>query len=118
MLVDTGAEHSAVDESKVAGWSLYPSTFSLSQTLNGLSKVRIFESAITIFEPYGQFSWEVDGLLVSARPGSPFSGLPYEGLIGRDLLDRGFFVYGGASHRCAIAYKLTHPPSTVSSSDH
>ena len=106
MLLDTGAEHSAVDETMVsASWGLYPTTFAISQTLNGRrAHVPIYELAVTIFDPNGNFAWEVDALQVSARAGSPFDETPYHGVIGRDFLDRGLLVYGGATSKCTIAY--------------
>jgi hypothetical protein len=104
MLIDSGAEHTAVDESKIVPWNLYPATFYLSQTLGSRNTVQVYELAITILGQNGHFAWAIDALRVTARTNSPFTGLPYEGVIGRDVLDRGLFVYDGISSRCTIAY--------------
>ena len=104
MLIDTGADHTAVDVAKIAPWNLYPATFYLSQSMGSLNTVQVFELAISIFGSTGQLEWNIDPLLVTARTGSPFDGLPYHGVIGRDVLDQGLLVYNGASSHCTLGY--------------
>lgn len=105
MLIDTGADYTAVDVRKIARWGLTPSTWYPSQTMGGTSNVDVYDLHLTILDgPGGQSFWDIDQLPVSARLNSPFHGMPYAGVIGRDVLDRGTFFYGGSVGRCRLRY--------------
>lgn len=48
--------------------------------------------------------WVHDPLLIASRSNNPFGDLPYDGVIGRDVLDRGVLIYDGINAHCTLAY--------------
>ena len=105
MLVDTGAENTAVDASKIAAWSLHRATFYTSQSMGSANVVDVYDLSLSIMGSNGQgLFWKLDPLRVSERRNSPFAGLPYAGVIGRDVLDKGLFVYDGYHAHCVLAF--------------
>ncbi|UXH78360.1 retroviral-like aspartic protease family protein [Roseateles amylovorans] len=103
MLVDTGAETSALDEALIEPWGIPYVRAGWARTMNGTKPVRMYELALSIRGQAGQPSWNVDSLVVTARQ-EPFVGAPYAGLIGRDLLDRAVFLFNGPGHQCTLAF--------------
>lgn len=104
MLIDTGAEATAVDHDLIASWQLQPHSFVLLQSSGGINRTPKLDLALTILSPSGA-SWHVhDGLLVTAHRTRPYAGLPYGGVLGRDVLDRGRFTYDGRAHRCELEF--------------
>jgi hypothetical protein len=106
MLIDSGAEHTGVDASKIAPWGLNRATFYLSQGINGpVSTVDVYDLSLSIMGANGSgLFWTLDPLRVTERKDSPFRRLPYAGVIGRDVLDTGLFVYDGSHSHCVLAF--------------
>lgn len=107
MLLDTGAENTSVDSKQIdAAWNLTPRKFYLSQSMGSLNKVAQFDLDLVILHGQqgpGPF-WSHDPLLIACRTNDPFNGLPYNGVIGRDVLDRGLLFYDGINGRCTLGY--------------
>lgn len=103
MLLDTGAEQTALDESRIAQWGLFYVSAGFVNTMTGTKPVRLYELQLKLRAPDApdsDDSWTVGPLVVMARPS--FEGRPYAGVIGRDVLDRAVFTYDGPAHRCTI----------------
>jgi len=103
MLVDSGSEGSVIDESLIRPWNTPYVSSAWAATIAGRKPVQQYEVALSIRGQPGQPAWNIPSLLVSARQ-SPFTGMPYLGLIGRDILDRAVFVFNGPAHHCTLAY--------------
>jgi len=103
MLVDTGAETSALDENIIEQWQISYVRAGWARTMTSTKPVRMYDLALSLKGQQGQPSWDVGSLVVTARR-EPFEGMPYSGLIGRDLLDRAVFVFNGPGHHCTLAF--------------
>lgn len=103
MLVDTGAQGSALDENLVEPWAIPYVRAGWAKTMAGTTPVRMYELALSLKGQAGQPTWDVDSLVITARR-EPFQGVPYAGLIGRDLLDRAVMIYNGPGHQCTLAF--------------
>ena len=101
LLIDTGAERSVIDETLIDGWGLVYVSASWAATINGTRPIRSFELALSL--GHASAPLRIDSLIVMARR-SPFHGVPYRGLLGRDVLDRVLFEYDGPHHRCRLSY--------------
>ena len=104
MLIDTGADHTSVDASVIAPWGLHAGTAFKSQTMGGIVAARAYDVALSIRDSKGNLVIQFDPLPVVARRNSPFDGLPFLGLLGRDVLDRGVFFYNGKGTYCTLAF--------------
>jgi hypothetical protein len=102
MLLDTGAESSVVDEDSIAQWQLPYARAGWASTLGGVRPIRSYELALSVCGRPTQVAWEIEPLLVAARPA--FVHSPYSGLLGRDVLDRGLLIYNGHTSECTLAY--------------
>jgi hypothetical protein len=100
MLLDTGADQTALDEGQITQWGLIYVSMAFIGTMNGTRPARSYELQLQLSAPGAKEAWAVGPLIVMSRPS--FAGLPYVGLIGRDILDRVVFTYDGPAHRCAI----------------
>ncbi len=103
MLVDSGSEGSVVDESLIRPWNTPYVSLAWAATITGRKPIQQYEVALSIRGQAGQTAWDIPSLLVCSRQ-SPFTGMPYQGLIGRDILDRAVFVFNGPAHHCTLAY--------------
>ncbi len=101
MLVDTGAERTAIDEASLDAWTLPYVSLGWARTLVGIKPIRSYELDITL-SAQSSF-WKVEALEVMARR-EPFVGSPYHGLVGRDILDQALFTYDGPKHRCSLEF--------------
>jgi len=71
----------------------------------GTTNVDVYDLGLTILDgPGGKAFWQIGQLQVSARVNSPFRGMPFKGVIGRDVLDKAMFFYGGSAGRCRLRY--------------
>ena len=107
MLIDTGADNTAVDSKQIdAAWKLTPRTYYLSQSMGSQNRVSMFDLDLAILDGQGTGStfWRHDPLLIACRSNDPFAGLPFNGVIGRDVLDLGLLIYDGANSRCTLGY--------------
>ncbi len=103
MLLDTGAEQTLLDEDQIAGWGLVYVSMAFIAGVTGTKPARKYDLNLRLSAPDAGSSkdcWPVGSVTVTSRPS--FDGLPYVGLIGRDILDRAVFTYDGPGHRCTI----------------
>jgi hypothetical protein len=103
MLVDTGAERTLIDEALIDVWGLVYVSASWVTTINGTKPVRSFEISLSLGASAPASQLCLDPLIVMARR-SPFQGMPFRGLLGRDVLSRCVFVYNGPNHECSLSY--------------
>lgn len=101
MLIDTGAEQTAIDEDKISHWGLFYVSAGFVATMAGSKPVRSYDLQIQLSAPGAASPWLVGPVVVMARP-LAFEGRPYAGVIGRDVLDRAVFTYNGPKHYCTI----------------
>jgi hypothetical protein len=107
MLIDSGADRTGVDASIIAPWGLRRSSFYLSGGINGgpPSQVDVYDLSLSIMGMGGAgLFYKFDPQPIGERKGSPFNGLPFDGVIGRDVLDKGLFVYDGYHSHCVLAF--------------
>jgi len=107
MLLDTGADNTCIDGQHIdAAWKVVPHAFYLSQSMGSLNRVPVFHLELKIMSgpnatvPF----WVHDPLRITCRGNNPFVGLPYAGVIGRDVLDRGLLIYDGINGHCTLVY--------------
>ncbi len=103
MLVDTGAYESVLDEHMILDWGLVYTGSGWAGTISGTKPIRSYEIKLTIRDGGGLALLAIDPLTVGARQ-SPFAGLPYRGLLGRDVLSRCLFTYDGPGHQCTLEF--------------
>lgn len=103
MLVDTGADKSALDENLIEQWGIPYVQAGWAKTMAGTKPVRMYELALSLKGQAAHPTWDVESLVITARR-EPFQGMPYSGLIGRDLLDRAVFVFNGPEHHCTLTF--------------
>ncbi len=101
-LVDTGAEISCVDGLLIQRLGLPLAQLALANipALGGLRAGAHYHAGVSVVHPSGG-PLVVPNLLILEVP---LTGLGYEVLIGRDLLARCDFLYGGRRQRFAIRY--------------
>ena len=105
MLVDTGSDVTLVTESRIGIWGVPPGSGHKLRTIAGVTTVAAYELDIEFFDSYGQRAMSIDRVLVGAAPGRPWAGRPYQGVIGRDVLDQiQLFTYGGSPRACSVDY--------------
>ena len=103
-LVDTGASHTVVDSKLIAQLGVNPTGAVMVHTPSTAgSAVLMPQYDLMLFVPgvAGSGGWLLDGLQVTA---AVFDGQPIDGLIGRDILDRGMLVYNGQANHFTLAY--------------
>jgi hypothetical protein len=103
MLIDTGADRSALSEDLVTHMGLAYTGFGWTQTMNATAPVHRYEVILTLFDHQKKESWTSQPIKVNARRRA-FDGVPYSGVIGRDILDQALFVCNGPAHQCALAF--------------
>jgi hypothetical protein len=101
MLIDTGADESALDEDLLTGMGLVYTSSGWVRTLNGTKPVRRYDVTLTLYDAQKRESWTTSSLVVVARQ-QPFEGRPFHGLIGRDILDQAVLTCDGPGHRCSL----------------
>jgi len=104
MLVDTGSDVTLVTDGRIALWGV-PSGGSghKLRTVAGVVRVPAVEIDIEFFDVQGKRATSIDRVLVGAVPNRPWAGRPYQGVIGRDVLDHmKLFTYGGSPRTCAV----------------
>lgn len=101
MLIDTGAEQTAIDEDKISHWGLFYVSAGFVATMAGSKPVRSYDLQIQLTTPGAVRPWLVGPVIVMARP-LAFEGRPYAGVIGREVLDRAVFTYNGPGHHCTL----------------
>lgn len=103
MLVDTGSDVTIVTGGRIAMWGVPPGSGHKLRTVAGVITVPAVEIDVVFFDARGQQAASVGRVLVGAAPGRPWAGRPYQGVIGRDVLDRmQLFTYGGSPRICAV----------------
>jgi hypothetical protein len=104
-LLDTGAEITCIDGAVVQQLGLPLAQLALANVpvLGGLRAGAHYHAGITVFHPSGDpgRALVLQNLLILEVP---LAGLGYQALIGRDVLDRCDFLYGGRRQRFALAY--------------
>lgn len=103
-LVDTGASHTVVDADVIAPLGLNPTgaiMIHTPSTAGNAVSMPQFDLMIYVPGATGAPGWLIDSLPVTA---SSFKGQPIDGLIGRDIIDRGLLVYNGTSGHFTLAY--------------
>jgi hypothetical protein len=102
-LIDTGGESTAIDEALIDKWGLPYVKAGFVATMTGSKPVRYYDLRLRFAAANGQEVCTFEPIVIMARR-SPFEGMPYSGLIGRDILDRVVFTYDGRGHRCSIDF--------------
>lgn len=103
-LVDTGASHTVVDHSLIQPLGLSPTGTVMCHTPStGGTAVPMYQYDLLIFIPgHGNSpGWYLEAVPVTA---SSFQGQAIDGLIGRDIIDRGLLVYNGQNGHFTLAY--------------
>jgi len=103
-LVDTGASHTVVDGNLIRPLCLSPTgTVMIHTPSTGGNAVPMYQFDLMIYVPGASpgVGWLIDALPVTA---SSFDGQSIDGLIGRDILDRGLLVYNGSAGHFTLAY--------------
>lgn len=103
-LVDTGASHTVVDSKLIANLAISPTGAVMVHTPSTAgSAVLMPQYDLMLFVPGmgGAAGWLLDGLQVTA---AILDGQPIDGLIGRDVLDRGVLIYNGQAAHFTLAY--------------
>lgn len=103
-LVDTGASCTVVDAQIIAPLGLNPTGVMMAHTPSTAGNaVPMQQYDLMIYIPGSMINvgWSIDSLQVSA---SSFSGQSIDGLIGRDIIDRGLLVYNGQAGHFTLAY--------------
>lgn len=103
MLLDTGADRSALLEDVVTSFGLAYTGVSWTQTMNKTAPVYRYAVVLKLYDPARTASWTSSAMQVNARRDA-FQGVPYSGVIGRDILDQALLVYNGPGHECALAF--------------
>ena len=103
MLIDTGADESALDEDLLSGMGLAYAGGGWVGTLSGTKPVRKYEVSLTLYGAQKVEHWTRSPLVVVARQ-QPFQGRPFHGLIGRDILDQAILTCDGPGHRCSLEF--------------
>lgn len=103
LLIDTGGESTAIDETLIDPWGLPYVSAGFVETMAGSKPVRYYDLSLRFTAADGREVWTFEPIVIMARR-SPFQGMPYSGLIGRDILDRVVFTYDGRAHRCSIDF--------------
>jgi hypothetical protein len=104
-LLDTGAEVTCLDTVLVQQLSLPLAQLALANVpaLGGLRAGAHYHASVTIVHPSsdpGQALVLQNMLILEV----PLAGLGYQVLLGRDVLDRCDFLYGGRRQRFTLAY--------------
>jgi hypothetical protein len=101
-LVDTGAEITCVDGLLIQHLGLPLAQLALANVpaLGGLRVGTHYHAGVVLVHPSGS-SLAVPNLLIMEVP---FAGLGYQALLGRDVLARCDFLYGGRRQRFALRY--------------
>ena len=103
-LVDTGASNTVVDHNLIAPLGLQPTGTVMCHTpsTDG-NAVAMYQYDLLIFIPGNgpHPGWYLEAVPVTA---SSFAGQAIDGLIGRDILDRGLLVYNGQNGHFTLAY--------------
>lgn len=103
-LVDTGASHTVIDADVIAPLGLNPTgavMIHTPSTAGNAVSMPQFDLMIYVPGSAGAQGWLIDSLPVTA---SSFKGQPIDGLIGRDIINRGLLVYNGPSAHFTLAY--------------
>jgi hypothetical protein len=104
MLVDTGADHTTVHERALVGWNLTGGSFITVNTNAGRSSRRRFDFALSILDENGQRVMSLDPLTMTITDADAFDDTPFLGLIGRDVLNLGRFLYDGPGFACTLTF--------------
>lgn len=113
MLVDTGADNTTLDEQRIAPWGLTAKSFFFTRTIAGQRPVWLFELSLLLRDGNGQSLPIFEPLLVRTRERAVFDGLPYSGLIGRDVLDRCVLHYDGPASAWTLSIWPQVPDAPV-----
>lgn len=104
-LLDTGAEITCVDTSLVQQLGLPLAQVALANVpaVGGLTAGAHYHAGLTVVHPSGDPHQDLvfQTLLILELP---LAGLGYQALLGRDVLDRCDFLYGGRRQRFTLAY--------------
>lgn len=103
-LVDTGASLTAVDAAIIIPLGLNPTGAVMIHTpLTAGNAVSMPQFDLMVYVPGAANSqgWLIESIPVMA---SSFAGQDIDGLIGRDIIDRGLLVYNGHAGHFTLAY--------------
>jgi hypothetical protein len=105
-LVDTGASHCLIDEAVISGWGLHPkrAVSVRSASKQAQQQGQIYDLALELFVGNNTATWSHRALEVTALPSHRFGGVPFKGLIGRDVLEQCRLVYDGPHRDVSITW--------------
>jgi hypothetical protein len=104
-LLDTGAEITCVDTALVQQLGLPLAQVALANmpAVGGLTAGAQYHAGLTVVLPSGDPHQDL-GFQTLLILELPLAGLGYQALLGRDVLDRCDFLYGGRRRRFTLAY--------------
>lgn len=103
-LIDTGASHTVVDAALIIPLGLNPTGAVMIHTPSTAgTAVSMPQYDLMIYVPGATNAqgWLIESIPVTA---SSFAGQTIDGLIGRDIIDRGLLVYNGHAGHFTLAY--------------
>lgn len=103
-LIDTGASNTVVDKTLINPLGLTPTgTVMVHTPTTGQSAVQFAQYDVMLIIPgaVAGEAWVIQALPITE---SDLSAQSIQGLIGRDVLDRAMFIYGGPSKHFSLAY--------------
>lgn len=104
LLIDTGASRTSVDTSVMRTLGLEPrsATEYTDFSSKGLSKqTDVYVVELVLGGVGTGNTWRHDPLEVLTES---FLNLPHQGLLGRDVINRGQLSYNGATRKCTLSY--------------
>lgn len=104
LLVDTGASHTFIDEGVMRTLQLEPTSTAKfhSTSTNGVAEpCRVFDVAMVLGSNASQNALRFDTFRVMSNP---FINQPYDGLLGRDILDRLQLHWNGPTRQLVLLY--------------
>ena len=104
LLVDTGSSHSMVAKPVLRALGISAAGTSRIHTATGGEVLSEHDVSLLIHGKSPGQGWFVPEVFVSAANDDAFSGSPYVGLIGRDVLGQGLMIYNGRNAHLTLAY--------------
>jgi hypothetical protein len=103
VLIDSGATHSAIDAAEILHWHM-PYRSAHSNTVGGKVAIKVYSLELRLSGRAGSGYWEVEPLAVEGNMVHSFHDTSYKGVIGRDVLDGGLFVYDGPNKYSTLSF--------------
>jgi hypothetical protein len=104
LLVDTGADRTSIHRSVFAGWIITGSRL-VQVIVNGAIVDReCFDVALSILDKAGRPIVHIDPLEITITDSAFFAKAGFKGLLGRDVLNLGTFLYDAPHGQCVLTF--------------